>query len=75
MMWRDSPRCDHQPTIEKASRDETGLAVTKPVVDKGRGSPGKYVAGACEIQTTMLEREIALRRIEGDLHANKCTPI
>ena len=46
----------------------------EPIVDDGRGKAGKHLAGAPEIEAAMLQGQIALRRIEGDLHENKCTP-
>ena len=69
------PDLHHETAVEMTRADEAGLAVVEPVVGNGRGVPGKQFVGASEIQPAMFQGEIALRRIEGDLHELIVPPI
>jgi hypothetical protein len=61
------PDHHHQASIEMTRSDEARLAIVAPVINDRRRSAGENLGGPCEIQSTMLECAITLRRVEADL--------
>jgi hypothetical protein len=60
------PHHDHHPAVQIAEREKTIL--TSAVGRNGQGGTGKHFSGKRHIQAATLERDLALRRIEGDFH-------
>lgn len=58
------PDDDHHTIIEMARGDKARFAIVEAVVQNRNRASGKHLAGAGEIQAAVLERQIALRRIE-----------
>jgi hypothetical protein len=58
----------HQPLVEMARGDKSYLAIVAPLIRDRCCAASKHLARSREIQSAKLERQITLRRIEGDLH-------
>jgi len=67
------PDQHHKPAVEVTGANEPGLAIVESIVHYGCGVSGKHLVGAFEIQTAMLQREIALHRSKV-ISIIKCTP-
>jgi hypothetical protein len=65
-------RPDHndQASVEMAGSDEPRLAVIEAVIDNCCRQSGKQLTGPCKIESAVLKRQIAFRRIECNLHQN-----
>jgi hypothetical protein len=62
------PNYDDHPSCEEADCDRSCLAVVDAIVSLIDGHPREDIRGVGEVEPSLVQRQGALGRIEGDLH-------